>query len=349
MKPIKKKEKKILNAFFLKELKKLAAELKNQKTAIEYKLIDERVTKAVLREVSDSGLKISEKELHKYYKNKRKKFYKKLKLQSGNVELIFLGSGHALPRKSYNTCFVIKNRNEQCFLVDAGGGNQILSQLRKCKLNLEQIEDIFISHTHLDHLLGLFWILRVIGYDIAAGRRKKPLRIYACSSVLNTIREGIKLLSGDKVKNLLGKDVFLIPVSNGEEQNIIGFPIVFFDIGSKKIEQFGFSLEINDKKLVFLGDEPYRENEELYASNPQWLIHEAFCLEKDKEKFKPTEKMHSTVREAAENAQRLQAKELFITHSEDYKDKAKVFKKEADKYFKGKVNIVNDRSVFHLT
>ena len=40
-----------------------------------------------------------------------------------------LGTGHALVTECYNTCFVISD-SENHFLVDGGGGNTILKQLK---------------------------------------------------------------------------------------------------------------------------------------------------------------------------------------------------------------------------
>lgn len=46
------------------------------------------------------------------------------------MKLTMLGTGNALVTKIYNTCFVLEDNN-QYFMVDAGGGNQILTQLKK--------------------------------------------------------------------------------------------------------------------------------------------------------------------------------------------------------------------------
>ena len=46
------------------------------------------------------------------------------------MKLTMLGTGNALVTKIYNTCFVLED-NHQYFMVDAGGGNQILTQLKK--------------------------------------------------------------------------------------------------------------------------------------------------------------------------------------------------------------------------
>ena len=44
------------------------------------------------------------------------------------MKLTILGTGNAMVTKCYNTCFAIE-QNDEYFLVDGGGGNQILSQL----------------------------------------------------------------------------------------------------------------------------------------------------------------------------------------------------------------------------
>ena len=45
-----------------------------------------------------------------------------------NMHLTMLGTGSASVKNCYNTCFVF-TENGQNFLVDAGGGNQILKIL----------------------------------------------------------------------------------------------------------------------------------------------------------------------------------------------------------------------------
>lgn len=52
-------------------------------------------------------------------------------------ELIMLGTGNAMVTKCYNTCFALRNE-EEYFLVDAGGGNGILSQLEKHRSHLNR-------------------------------------------------------------------------------------------------------------------------------------------------------------------------------------------------------------------
>ena len=44
------------------------------------------------------------------------------------------------------------------------------------------------------------------------------------------------------------------------------------------------------KSLTCCGDEPYRDCEENYAQNSDWLLHEAFCLDAQADIFHPYEK-----------------------------------------------------------
>ena len=45
------------------------------------------------------------------------------------MELTMLGTGNAAVTECYNTCFALREKDEN-FLVDAGGGNGILSRLK---------------------------------------------------------------------------------------------------------------------------------------------------------------------------------------------------------------------------
>jgi len=85
--------------------------------------------------------------------------------------LIMLGTGNATVTKCYNTCFAIQEEQEY-FLVDTGGGNGILAQLEKASIPLQNIHNIYISHEHIDHLLGIIWLIRVIATKMKQNQYK---------------------------------------------------------------------------------------------------------------------------------------------------------------------------------
>ena len=55
-------------------------------------------------------------------------------------QIIMLGTGNAIATRCYNTCFLLKMGNNK-LLVDAGGGNGILSQLERAGLTLSDLHD----------------------------------------------------------------------------------------------------------------------------------------------------------------------------------------------------------------
>ena len=72
---------------------------------------------------------------------------------------IVLGTGNASVTKCYNTCSIIQDKKGRYFMIDAGGGNGILTQLEKMNIPVTEIHDIFLTHEHTDHLLGMIWMI----------------------------------------------------------------------------------------------------------------------------------------------------------------------------------------------
>lgn len=57
------------------------------------------------------------------------------------MELTMLGTGNAAVTECYNTCFALREKDEY-FLVDAGGGNGILSRLKAAGIDRKSIHTI---------------------------------------------------------------------------------------------------------------------------------------------------------------------------------------------------------------
>ena len=67
--------------------------------------------------------------------------------------ITMLGTGNALVTRCYNTCFTLHGK-ERALLVDAGGGNGILTQLERAGMRCEDIHDLFVTHAHTDQVCG---------------------------------------------------------------------------------------------------------------------------------------------------------------------------------------------------
>lgn len=255
-----------------------------------------------------------------------------------------LGTGNATVTRCYNTCFAIR-REEEYFLVDTGGGNGILTQLEKAEIGLDNIHEIFISHEHTDHLLGLIWLIRMIATRMKREQYEGNLNIYCHEELIDTILTIAQLTVQGKFFKMIGKRIFIHAISDKETRKIFGYDITFFDIGSEKAKQFGFTMKLdNGRKFSFIGDEPYRDCEYEYAKGADWFLHEAFCLYRDRDIYKPYEKFHTTVKEACEYAQMLDVKNVVLYHTEDRNiaQRKALYTAEGREYYRGNLLVPDD-------
>lgn len=231
------------------------------------------------------------------------------------------------------------------FLVDAGGGNGILQQLQKAHIPLNGIHEIFVTHAHTDHILGVIWMIRVVAQAMQKGEYEGTLRVYGHDKVVKVLDWICRMTLPKKIVARLGEDILLCEVENGGKFQAIGLEVECFDIASTKEKQFGFRTCLPDgQSLVCLGDEPYNECNRHYVEEADWLLCEAFCLYEDRERFKPYEKHHSTALDAGRLATQLGVKKLLLYHTEDktLATRKERYTTEAASQFSGKVYVPDD-------
>jgi len=88
-----------------------------------------------------------------------------------DLSAIFLGTGSSVPSARRSTASVMLVRGGKRLMFDCGEGTQ--RQLQR-SLGLTQVDEIFLTHFHADHILGLPGLLKT--YDLTA--REEPLTIY---------------------------------------------------------------------------------------------------------------------------------------------------------------------------
>ncbi|MBQ6517704.1 MAG: MBL fold metallo-hydrolase [Anaerolineaceae bacterium] len=260
------------------------------------------------------------------------------------MKLTMLGTGNALVTECYNTCFIIDD-NKQLFMVDGGGGSGILHQIKHAGYDWMDICHIFVTHKHVDHLLGIIWMVRMICQFMNHGEYQGEAYIYSHKEVLDLIRDMAAKLLLTKETRFIDDRLHLVEVYDGETMNIIGHDVTFFDIRSTKAKQYGFNMAIEDgKKLTCCGDEPYDDCEEPYAKDSEWLFHEAFCLYSQRDLFDPYEKHHSTVKDACELAEKLHVRNLLLYHTEDRNlaERKRLYQEEGSQYYRGNLFIPDD-------
>jgi ribonuclease Z len=88
-----------------------------------------------------------------------------------DLSAIFLGTGGSVPSARRSTASVMLVRGGMRMMFDCGEGTQ--RQLQR-SVGLAQVDEIFLTHFHADHVLGLPGLLKT--YDLTA--REEPLTIY---------------------------------------------------------------------------------------------------------------------------------------------------------------------------
>jgi len=88
-----------------------------------------------------------------------------------DLEVTFLGTGASAPSARRSTAAVLIARGGDRLLFDCGEGTQ--RQMQK-SLGLTQVDEIYLTHFHADHMLGLPGLLKT--YDLTD--REAPLRVF---------------------------------------------------------------------------------------------------------------------------------------------------------------------------
>lgn len=269
------------------------------------------------------------------------------------TQITMLGTGNATVSQIYNTCFVLQTPST-LMLVDAGGGNGILAQLKKVNVQISDIHHLFVTHAHTDHVLGVIWVIRMVaqckGYE-------GLLHVYGNDKVIKVIKTIIDMILAKKQLAKVAERVVFHQLEDGDCFEVGDMKLECFDIQSTKEKQFGFRAELpssdeSDKPLVLacLGDEPYNEQNRRYIVGADWMMCEAFCLYADRDTFKPYEKCHSTALDAGKLAEELGVKNLILYHTEEktLANRKENCTREAAENFKGRIFVPDDLEVIEL-
>lgn len=286
------------------------------------------------------------------------------------MELFFLGTSAGLPSVNRGMPCIAFRYNGQLLLFDIGECCQ--KELMKRSIGFGSIRNIFISHLHLDHFLGIFGLIETL--RLSTNISNETLNIYS---------------PGNFEKLLINKWPFLncIRLKDGFKVQFNGFYVKSFRVRHEK-EAFGFVIKEDDtikfysqkaeklgikgkmyreilnkrkitigkneikledisyvkkgRKVVYTGDTAFSENVVKEAMNANVLIHEATFDESMQEEA--IARKHSTVKDAAITAEKANVKNLVLTHlSSRYgKEDEEQLIKQARKYYKGNIIIAYD-------
>ena len=231
------------------------------------------------------------------------------------------------------------------------GGSGVIKQIRDTGVDIKNIHDCFISHKHIDHLLGIFYVLRVITSMMGAGVYEGNFNIYCDKEITELIKDFFVKTSYPELIREFEKRVIFHNLENHEILKIIDYNIEVLDMYSYECNQFGFQTKLNNNKiLTFMGDVPCSEKLFDKIRNTDWVLHEVFCMESEEKIFKAREKNHSTLKDVTEKMERLNIKNLVVWHTKDnnIEKRKELYTKEAKEYFTGNIYVPDDLEIINL-
>jgi ribonuclease Z len=260
-----------------------------------------------------------------------------------DLDVLFVGTAGSAPSAGRGLPATLVRRGGDRLLFDCGEGTQ--RQLVR-STGLVELEDVFITHFHADHVLGLPGMLKTFGLR----QRERPLTVYGPAGLRSLFaalrpivgRVGFPLELRELEPNEeIERDGYRIAAYETDHGvGALGYALVedarpgAFDperareLGVKPGPDFGRLQEgevvdgvhpdqvMGDprrgRRIVLAGDTAPCEMTRLVAFEADLLVHEATFLEEEADRAAETR--HSTARQAAELAAAAGVTMLALTH-----------------------------------
>ncbi len=146
-----------------------------------------------------------------------------------DLTVTFLGTGASAPSARRSTAAVLVARGGVRMLFDCGEGTQ--RQMQR-SLGLTQVDEIYLTHYHADHVLGLPGLLKT--YDLTD--REAPLTIYGPPG-LNSLFTIFRPLLGR-----LGYDLELVELGGDGYVGHDEFEVAAYEVAHRNARAFGYAL-----------------------------------------------------------------------------------------------------------
>jgi ribonuclease Z len=265
-----------------------------------------------------------------------------------DLDVVFLGTAGSVPTAARGLPATLIRRGGERLLFDCGEGTQ--RQLLR-SVGLVDLEELFLTHFHADHVLGLPGMLKTFGLR----GRETPLTIYG--------PPGLRALL-TALKPIVGRtpfDLRLVELEPNEELERDGYRIAAFNV-RHRVQAYGYALVEDERpgrfdesaavalgvtpgpdfgrlqqgeavasasgaevrpeqvlgepragrKVVLSGDTSPSEMTVVVAHGADLLVHEATFGEEEAERARETG--HSTARGAALIAAEAEVRLLALTH-----------------------------------
>ena len=267
-----------------------------------------------------------------------------------DLDVVFLGTAGSMPTAQRGPAALLVRRGSERLLFDCGEGTQ--RQLQRSAIGLPDLQEIFFTHFHADHFLGLPGMLKTFALR---GRDDTPLTAYGprgLRELFNRLRPFVGRLPYPlsivelEPGETLERGDYTIEVFTVEHgTDALGYALVEpdrpgrFDVatadqlgvpdgpargrlqaGEEVTLDSGRTVTPADvlgeprpgRKLVLTGDTAPSPLVVQAAHGADLLVHEASFLAEEDDRARET--MHSTAADAAEVARLAQVRLLALTH-----------------------------------
>ncbi|NOY64159.1 MAG: MBL fold metallo-hydrolase [Nitrospirae bacterium] len=242
------------------------------------------------------------------------------------MKLVILGSGTCVPSLKRNAPGYLIEVEGLNLLVDCGSGT--LLQLEKAGRSYRDIETVFITHCHPDHISDLMPLIHAL---IATPEytRKKPLRIVG-SSLVGEYLDGC-------IWGLLKRpDSFSVDFYRVEGKMEFHHLTLYSAKTLHSEDSFAFRFEHKGHSLVFTGDADYSESLVELCTGADLLVADCSYPHELKRKG------HLTPRECGIVASQAGVKHLILSHLYPTKYSDKEILEECKREFNGRISIAED-------
>lgn len=212
------------------------------------------------------------------------------------MKVTIVGTSSAYPTKDNPTSSYLIQSPEGNVLLDCGSGSMMaLDGL----IDLEELDYIFISHKHPDHIadLGVLQHRRLVKKMMQ--QDLPDLQIFGAFEDL--LKSEIEAINSSQVFNLA-------------EVKHIGPFTVRFQQTNHPVETYAIRLEVRDKSIVYTSDTAYCEDLIEFAKDADLLVTESSLYPT----MDGTQSGHMNVNEAINFSIKSQAKQVLLSHLPEY-------------------------------
>lgn len=199
------------------------------------------------------------------------------------IQVTLLGTGSPRPVLNRFGPSTLVEAGGQKFLFDAGRG--ALQRLAQIQVRWQDVDGVFLTHLHSDHLVG-FPDLWLTGW-LLAGARDRPLNVWGprgtkkMMALLEQAYESdIRIRLYDDRAAPDGVVLLAEDIGEGTVFEKAGVKVTAFEVDHRPVKPaFGYRVDYGGRSVVLSGDTRLSENLIRYAQGVDLLIHEVAAPE----------------------------------------------------------------------